>query len=416
MAMHDINDQTQPLLGSRSISAHGPSNGSVERVENNEDAKISNVIDRSVEHDTIPETATYGRNLTLTSAYLLTISRLVGSGIFASPGNIYREVGSPGLALLVWLVGAAIAICGLVISMELGCMLPRSGGHKVYLEFMYRRPRFLAPTLVAVQAVFLQFTAANCIIFSEYALFALGYEPSRVSQRSLAVALLTVITIMHGCFLKPGIRVQDLLAWVKLGLMAFMAVVGFVALFLPRESAFQQKENMGFWSQLMHGSVWSWGPVSSAILQVSSSFAGADTLTNVLNEVKNPVRTLKISAPLALLTVTFFYLMMNIAFFMIVPLKEFEKGGELVAALFFEKVFGTSIGGKTLPILIALSAAGNVMSTAFAHVCLHRCNESANKSNCVRRGESTKKSLAKGFSHSPSIFLPPDHSMLHLPG
>ena len=411
--MHDIDDQTQPLLSSNSISGYDTSNGSIKRLENNENAKFSNVINRSVEHDTIPEAATYGRNLTSTSAYLLAISRLVGSGIFASPGNIYREVGSPGLALIVWLIGAAIAVCGLVISMELGCMLPRSGGHKVYLEFMYRRPRFLASTLVAVQAVFLQFTAANCIIFSEYVLFALGYEPSRFFQRSLAVALLTVITIMHGCFLKLGIWVQDFLAWVKLGLITFMAVVGFAALFASRGSAFPRRENIAFWSRLMHRSVWNWGSVSSAILQVSSSFAGADTLTNVLNEVKNPVKTLKISAPLALLTVTLFYLMMNIAFFMIVPLKEFEKGGELVAALFFEKVFGTSVGGKTLPVLVALSAAGNVMSTAFAHVCLQRYDESANRFDCVRREESTKKLLAKVFFRSPGILLPLDRLTPH---
>lgn len=369
--MRDINEQTQPLLGDRSVSTYSSSlNSSADQLENGKNVKIPNVIDRSVEHDTIPETATYGRNLSWTSAYLLTISRLVGSGIFASPGNIYRNVGSPGLALLVWLIGAAIAVCGLVVSMELGCMLPRSGGHKVYLEFMYRRPRFLASTLVAVQAMFLQFTAANCIVSSEYLLFALGYESSLVVQRSLAVALITAITIIHGCFLKPGIWVQNLLAWVKLGLMAFMAVIGLVALFLPRETASQQGMNTFSWSQIMNGSIWSWGSVSTAILQVNSSFAGADNITYVLNEVKNPIKTLKRSAPLALLTVTLFYLMMNIAFFAIVPLKEFEKGGELVAALFFEKIFGASVGGKALPVLVAISAFGNVMSAAFAHVCL----------------------------------------------
>lgn len=43
-------------------------------------------------------------------------------------------------------------------------MLPRSGGEKVYLEFIYDRPRFLASTVVAVQAMLLGFTASNCIV------------------------------------------------------------------------------------------------------------------------------------------------------------------------------------------------------------------------------------------------------------
>lgn len=373
--MRRISGPTQPLLGSKSAPKYfsSPDPSSIERADD-ESGKVSHVIDRSVERGTDPETATYGRNLSWTSAYLLTIARLVGSGIFATPGNIYREVGSPGLALLVWLVGAAIAVCGLAVSMELGCMLPRSGGHKVYLEFMYRRPRFLASTLVAVQAMFLQFTAASSLVFSEYFLFALGYQSTKVLQRSIAVGLLTAITIIHGCFLKSGIWIQNLLAWLKIGLMAFMAIVGLAAPFLPRQTADHSGANSSFWSHLMRGSIWSLSPLATAILQVNFSFAGADTLAYVLNEVKNPVKTLKTSAPLALLTVTTFYLMVNIAYFTIVPLKEFEKGGELVAALFFERLFGPNVGGKLLPALIAMSAAGNVMSTVFGHVCLPAAN------------------------------------------
>lgn len=375
---------TEPLLGSRSASIYysSPNAGSTEQGDA-ESGKVPHVIDRSVERDTVPETATYGRNLSWTSAYLLTVSRVVGSGIFASPGIIYREVGSPGLALLVWLIGAAVAVCGLVVSMELGCMLPRSGGHKVYLEFMYRRPRFLASTLVAVQAMFLQFTAAGCVVFSEYLLFALGYQSGTILQRSLAVGLITVITIIHGCFLKPGIWIQDLLAWIKIGLMAFMAVVGLVAPFLPRQASLRSGSNLFSWSQLMRGSIWSWSSLSTAVLQANFSFSGADNLVYVLNEVKKPVKTLKTAAPLALLTITLFYLMVNIAFFTIVPLEEFEQGGELVGVLFFEKLFGASVGGKVLPVLVAISAAGAVMSSAFAHVCFSVATRMRPSSNRV---------------------------------
>ena len=368
--MGRISDPTQPLLGNRSAPTYDSSVDAGSIKQGDESGKVTHVIDRSVERDTDPETATYGRNISWTSAYLLTISRVVGSGIFASPGIIYREGGSPGWALLVWLIGAAVAICGLVVSLELGCMLPRSGGHKVYLEFIYRRPRFLVSTLVAVQAMFLQFTAAGCVVFSEYFLFALGYQSGTILQRSLAVGLITAITIIHGCFLKPGIWIQNLLAWVKIGLMAFMAVVGLAAPFLPRHAALRSGANVFSWSQLMRGSIWSWSALSTAILQANFSFAGSDNLINVLNEVKKPVKTLKTATPLALLTITLFYLMVNIAFFMVVPLEEFEQGGELVGVLFFQKLFGASVGGKVLPVLVAISAAGTVMSTAFAHVCL----------------------------------------------
>lgn len=71
------------------------------------------------------------KTLTWSSAYILVISRVVGSGIFATPGSILRSAGSVGLALVLWVVGTILSGCGLAVSMEYGCMLPRSGGDKV---------------------------------------------------------------------------------------------------------------------------------------------------------------------------------------------------------------------------------------------------------------------------------------------
>jgi hypothetical protein len=85
-------------------------------------------LTRSLEDDVLPETAVLGRNLGWSSAYILIISRVIGSGIFATPGSIVSSVGSVGLSLLLWVAGALISWCGLVVSLEYGCMLPRSGG------------------------------------------------------------------------------------------------------------------------------------------------------------------------------------------------------------------------------------------------------------------------------------------------
>lgn len=73
------------------------------------------------------------QSLSWTSSYILVVSRVIGSGIFATPGSIVRSTGSVGLAFVVWTVGTLLAACGLVVSLEYGCMLPRSGGEKVYI-------------------------------------------------------------------------------------------------------------------------------------------------------------------------------------------------------------------------------------------------------------------------------------------
>ncbi|KAK5409227.1 low-affinity methionine permease [Exophiala xenobiotica] len=323
---------------------------------------------RNIDDDVLPETSISGRNIGWASAYVLVISRVIGSGIFAMPGTIVQNVGSPGLALVLWVVGAFVAWAGLVIDMEYGCMLPRSGGVKVYLEYTYRRPRFFASTLVAVQAVLLGFTASNCIVFAKYTLFATGTAPGDLNTKLLAVGLLTCITIVHGCFYRTGIWVQNFLGWVKIGLIVFMILTGlFVVIFRPPTSDTSPKLSAtAGWDDLWSGSVWDWNTLSTAFFKIFYSYAGLSNVNNVLNEVKNPIRTLKTVGPVALLTACIMYILVNIAYLAVVPLDEIKRSRELIAALFFERVFGAGFGNKFLPLSIALSAAGNVMVVTFS--------------------------------------------------
>lgn len=127
--------EQQGLLPSqpRSLASTTPyTYGSVPRSPGSlEEDGVSVILDRSPEADVIPETTSLGRSLGWSSAYVLIISRVIGSGIFATPGAITKSVGSIGLSLLLWVVGAFIAWFGLQISLEYGCMLPRSGGERL---------------------------------------------------------------------------------------------------------------------------------------------------------------------------------------------------------------------------------------------------------------------------------------------
>jgi hypothetical protein len=109
-----------------------------------------------------------GRHLGLWSTTFLIIGRIIGTGIFSTPSSITKSVGSVGAAMLVWLLGAFISFAGLGIWLELGCMIPRSGGEKVYLEAAYKRPKLLATVVFAFQIIILGFTASACIVFTEY--------------------------------------------------------------------------------------------------------------------------------------------------------------------------------------------------------------------------------------------------------
>jgi amino acid permease len=118
-----MGQETQPLLGASSDHIAG-SHSTLQTHDNTHDELPALLPD-------ILPGSTYRKSLNWSSAYILVVSRVIGSGIFATPGSIVKSAGSIGLTLLVWLVGTILSACGLAVSMEYGCMLPRSGGEKV---------------------------------------------------------------------------------------------------------------------------------------------------------------------------------------------------------------------------------------------------------------------------------------------
>ena len=69
---------------------------------------------------------------------------MIGSGIFASPGEVLLQAGSPGAALVVWVLAGTIALMGAICYVELGTSIPESGG-----DYAYIRRAWGAPTAFA---------------------------------------------------------------------------------------------------------------------------------------------------------------------------------------------------------------------------------------------------------------------------
>ena len=189
-------------------------------------------------------------------------------------------------------------------------------------------------------------------------------------MKILAAGVLTIIILIHSCFLKSGIFIQNVFGWIKIALVIFMVFTSlFAVLFRPNEGTMALPPPPKIdWDYLWEGSVWNWGIVSTALFKIFYSYAGLHNVNNVLNEVKNPVKTLRSAASAALLSACVLYVLVNIAYFLVVPIDDIKESGELIAALFFERVFGAHVGRVLLPMAVAISAAGNVMVVTFSHV------------------------------------------------
>ena len=108
------------------------------------------------------------KGLGLTSATMLVMGSMIGSGIFIVSAEISREVDSPALLIGAWAVAGFMTIVAALSYGELAAMMPRAGGQYVYLRealgplwgFLYGWTLFLViqtGTIAAVGVAFGKF-------------------------------------------------------------------------------------------------------------------------------------------------------------------------------------------------------------------------------------------------------------------
>ncbi|KAL2270446.1 hypothetical protein VTJ83DRAFT_2630 [Remersonia thermophila] len=312
------------------------------------------------------------RKLGTWSTAFLIINRVVGSGIYSTPSGIIHSINSVGITLIFWVIGGVMTFC-LFVYLEYGTALPRSGGEKVYLERVYRKPRYLATCIFAVQFVLFAISTGNSISFSSYLLRAATGDAQDGSwlNRGIAMAAITVVCLIHSLAPRWGIWLSNCLGAFKLVLLSLLVCTGFAA--LSGRMEVPDPENFSSF----HGPGWEWtasadtagaaGGYALALLQVLYSYSGWENANYVLTEVRNPPKTLRRAAPIAISAVTILYVLANISYFAAMTKAEIADSKVIVAARFFENVWGKSaFVTRVFPLFIALSALGNVFAQSFA--------------------------------------------------
>jgi amino acid transporter len=250
-----------------------------------------------------------------------------------------------------------IAAAGTAVYMEFGTGLPRNGGEKNYLEFVYRRPKFLTTSIYTGYVILLGWAAGNSVIFGEYILHAARIDVTRWNQRGIALACLTVAFVVHGTALKWGIRLQNLLGIIKI-LVIILIIIS------PLVNLKKVRENDSF-SKPFEGTTGSAYGIVTALYNVIWSYIGYSNANYALSETKNPARTLKFAAPLAIGTISVLYMLANVSYFAAVSKQEILESKRLVAASLFRNMYGES-AERALSVFVALSAFGNVLSVIFS--------------------------------------------------
>lgn len=297
------------------------------------------------------------------SATSLCLNRMLGAGVFSTGSTIFLLSGSVGTSLIMWAAGSLIAFTGLYTYMEFGSAIPRNGGEKNYLEYVYKRPRFLVTAMYGAYTFFLGWAAGNSIVVGEYLLNAAGKEITQWNSRAIGIGVITFAFLINGISVKVGLFLGNLLGLFKIVIVLIITVTGWVALgggiknkdFHPTHNfsnAFEGESPSGF-------------GIVNALYNVIWAYVGYSNVNYALGEVKNPVKVLRFAAPVAFISLVIIYMFVNIAYYAVVPKEEIASSGRILAASFFRYAFGKQAETAS-SVFVALSSLGNVMSVIFS--------------------------------------------------
>jgi APA family basic amino acid/polyamine antiporter len=335
------------------------------------------------------------KGLGLTSATTLVIGSMIGSGVYIVAAEIAREVDSPALLIMAWIVTGFLTIVGALSYGELAAMMPKAGGQYVYLRealgplwgFLYGWTLFLViqtGTIAAVGVAFGKFmghffpsiSASNWIwhighvgVWKVGPMVLGNMDVGLNSQNLMGIIIVVFLTVLNIFGLKTGAMVQNIFTIAKvLGLLALILAGIFVG-WNPEAVA---ANFTNFWRNAglsaQHAvQVGVGGPIALvgtltilAVAQVGSLFS-ADAWNNVTftaGEVKNPKHNLPLSLALGTGIVIALYIAANFIYLGVLPLDQIKTAAEdRVATAAMLRMFG-SMGASLMAVAILISTFG----------------------------------------------------------
>jgi len=245
------------------------------------------------------------RQIGLYAATAITVGNIIGSGIFRSPHSVAQHISSFPLAILAWVIGGVLSICGSLALAELAVTHPKTGGLYVFIRegfgdafgfvFGWSNLWVIKPTVIA----------SITTVFALYFCQVLRLPDS--AEFPVGAGAILLLTFINWLGVKQGAGTQSLFTTAKvLGILALCAA----AFALPTTHAATTMgaapvaETHSFLQAL-----------ALAMISILFAYDGWTDSTYVAGEVIQPKRTLPIAIVWGTWLVIGVYVLTNLAYF-----------------------------------------------------------------------------------------------------
>tara|TARA_B110000967_G_C18883539_1_gene562508 strand:+ start:412 stop:2079 length:1668 start_codon:yes stop_codon:yes gene_type:complete len=303
---------------------------------------------------------TLERKLGLFSVVIISLSAMLGSGLFVLPALAMLELGGgsnpAGGVWLAYLLAALVVLPGAISKSELATAMPSSGGSYVYIERTFG-PLIGTISGLGLWANFMLKSAFALIGFKAYLWVIEDIFGMKINLEYASLILLIFIVIINIMGVKRIKKVQTpivLLSTIFLFLTCILAI-------------FTVEMN---WNNVFSGDAFGsgWESVASTAALVFVSYAGVTKIAAVGGEIKNPTNNIPKGILLSLFFSTLLYVFVTLIMAASVDPSFYVEEGTSHAREDPVYIFANEVGGYNFGIFAAFLAVLTMTSMALAGI------------------------------------------------
>ncbi|MCP4082588.1 MAG: APC family permease [Planctomycetaceae bacterium] len=287
------------------------------------------------------------------STTFLVVANMIGAGVFTTSGFSLADLGDREFVILTWLIGGLVALCGAYSYGQLAQRIAESGGEYLYLSRMVHPLVGFVAGWVSLLAGFTGAIAFAATVFESYALPE-SIKPAWMQPGMLGITVILIFGALHSLILKVGLRTQNLIVILKIGLLLGFVLYAFA--YFP-----------GSWPGMQlatEPTEFSISKMAATLVWISLSFSGFNAAVYIAGEVKDPKRTVPRALLTGTLLVTLFYLLLNVIF--IYGASPQATSGQPDVAAVAAKAIGGEALANLIRVIVSIATLSSVSSMLIA--------------------------------------------------
>jgi APA family basic amino acid/polyamine antiporter len=289
------------------------------------------------------------RRLGTTSAVMVTVGAVIGSGIFLKPLDIANSLPNPMWIHAAWIALGVVCLFGAFAYAELGAMFPEAGGQYAFLREGYGKGIAFLYGWCFLLVINTGTLAALAVAFADQfrALSPMGDMMHLLS----AAAMILLLAVVNHFGVGIGALVQNVSTFAKLLALAAL-VAGGMLIFGGSDGG----ANAAAAAAAANAPQLS---IVTGLLAIFWAYEGWYQLPFNAAELEHPERDLPRGLIWGMLILIATYALVNAAYLHVVPIEEMRgfAAKEAVPRTFVERVFGSG-SANLLTVLICVSVFG----------------------------------------------------------